>query len=100
MRIRSNGAVAPISHGRVSAHQHRELRNLGLLANPAACNANVSRAMENLLEYALAARTEHRSDGAQEHKMEILLDYDVAASTPLSENHSDVEVVESSQAAN
>ena len=74
MESRANGPGAPISHERVNAHQQRELRKLGLLANPAACNAEVAHQMENLLEYALVARTEHRSDGAQEDKMEILLD--------------------------
>ena len=49
--------------------------------------------MENRLEYALAARKEHRSDGAQEHKMEIILDYALAISNPLSEHRSDGEVI-------
>ena len=42
---------------------------------------------------ALAARTEHRPDGAQEHTMEILLEYALATSNPLSEHSSDGEVI-------
>ena len=93
MRTRADGAVAPISHEGLNAQQHRELRNLGLLAIPAACDADVAHEMENRLEYALAARKEHRSDGAQEHKMEIILDYALAISNPLSEHRSDGEVI-------
>ena len=93
MRTRADGAVAPISHEGLNAQQHREVRNLGLLAIPAACDADVAHEMENRLEYALAARTEHRPDGAQEHTMEILLEYALATSNPLSEHSSDGEVI-------
>ena len=89
MESRANGPGAPIPHERVNAHQQRELRKLGLLANPAACNAEVAHQMENLLEYALVARTEHRSDGSQEHSVEILLEYALATSNPVSDNSSD-----------
>ena len=93
MESRANGPGAPISHERVNAHQQRELRKLGLLANPAACNAEVAHQMENLLEYALVARMEHRSDGAQEDKMEILLDCALATSNSGSEHRVDEEVI-------
>ena len=69
MKTQANGEVAPISHERLNAHQHREPRNLGLLANPAACDADV------------------------EHRMEITLDYALATSHPLSEHGSDGEVI-------
>ena len=65
--------------------------------------------METLLEYALAIRTEHRSNGPQEHKMEHFLECALATGNPLSEHRSDGEVIaipdtfkevmESSQAA-
>ena len=41
MRTRANG-----SHKGVKAHQHRELRNLGLFASPAACDADVAHEMK------------------------------------------------------
>lgn len=49
--------------------------------------------MENVLEYALAARTEHRSDGDYEYKMKIPLNCALATSKPVSEHRSDGEVV-------
>ena len=57
------------------------------------CDEDAEHEMENLLEHALAARTEHRSDGAQEHTMEVLLEYVLATSNPLSEHSSDGEVI-------
>ena len=66
MRTQAKGAVAPISHGALNAHQHLEPRNLGLLANPAACVADIQYKMETILDYALATSnppSEHRSDG-------------------------------------
>ena len=45
MRTRANGAVAPRSHPGLNVHQHRELLNLRLLANPATCNADVAHEM-------------------------------------------------------
>ena len=83
MRTRENGAVAPVSHEGLHAYQHRELRNLGMVANEAACNADAVHETENLLEYAMVARTEHRLDGAQKHKMEILLGYALASRNPI-----------------
>ena len=38
MRTQADGAVAPISHDGLHAHQHRELRNLCLLTNPVECD--------------------------------------------------------------
>ena len=87
MRAQANAADAPIPHEGLDAHQHPEPRNVGLPANPAACDAGV------------------------EHKMVILLDYELATSNPFSEHHSNGEgiavpntyrfkaVMESSQAA-
>ena len=49
---------------------------------------------ENLLEYALAARTEHRLDGAKKHTMEILFECALATSNLLSEHSSDGEVMD------
>ena len=49
--------------------------------------------MKKLLVYALVAWTAHRSDGAQDLKMEILLDYALATSNGLSEHCSDGDVV-------
>ena len=92
MRTRASGAVVPMSHEGLNDHQHQELRNLGLLVNPATCDADVAHEMEHLLEYDLAAKTEHRSDGAQAHTIEIILDYALATSNTLSEHRSDGEV--------
>ena len=69
MRAQANAAAAPISHEGLHAHQHRETRNLGVLANPAACDAGV------------------------EHKMGIPLNYALATSKPLSQHRSDGEVI-------
>ena len=38
MRTQADGAVAPISHDGLHAHQRRELRNLCLLTNPVECD--------------------------------------------------------------
>ena len=84
MRTRADDAVAPISHEGQNAHQHRELRNLGLLANPMECHEDGAHEMEKLLEYALAVRTGHRSDGDQDHAMEVLLEYALATRNPFS----------------
>ena len=65
MGAQANAAAAPISHKGLNAHQHREPRSLGVLATPAACDAGA------------------------EYKMEILLNYALATSKPLSEHHSD-----------
>ena len=53
MRTQANVAVAPISHDGRNVHQHREPRNLGLLSNPAACDADLEHRIEILLDYAL-----------------------------------------------
>ena len=54
-----------------------------MVANEAACSADAVHETENLLEYAMVARTEHRLDGAQKHKMEILLGYALASRNPI-----------------
>ena len=89
---RATGAFASISHEGLNAHQHRELCKLGLLANPVEHDAEAHE-MKKLLVYALVAWTAHRSDGAQDLKMEILLDYALATSNGLSEHCSDGDVV-------
>ena len=91
MKIRANAAVAPVSLEGLKTHQHREHRNR-FLANEAACDAGAVHEMESLQEYAVAAWTEHRPDGDQEHKMELLLDYALTASNPISDHRSDGEV--------
>ena len=45
------------------------------------------------MEYALVAETEHRSDGVQEHRMEVYLDYALATGNPVPEHNSDGEVI-------
>ena len=40
------------------------------------------------MDHALVAETEHRSDGVQEHRMEIHLDHAVATGDPVFEHHS------------
>ena len=62
MRAKANAAVAPISHEGINAHQHRAPRNLGLLANPAACDAGFEHQMRIHLDYALGT-SNPRSDG-------------------------------------
>ena len=44
------------------------------------------------MEYALVGETEHRSDGAQERRMEVYLDYAPDTGNPVSEHSSDGEV--------
>ena len=80
MSTRTSGVIAPVSHEGLNSHQQREQRNLGLLASPIACDA-------------LVARAEHRSDGVQEHRMEVFLDYALATGNPISEHCSDGEVI-------
>ena len=66
MRAQANAADAPIPHEGLDAHQHPEPRNVGLPANPAACDAGVEHNMGILLDDALATskpRSEHRLDG-------------------------------------
>ena len=43
------------------------------------------------MEYALVGETGHRSDGAQEHRIEVYLDYAVDTGNPVSEHSSDGE---------
>ena len=72
---RANCAVTPVSRKGIYFHQQRELRSLGLLTNPMVSDAEVAHEKESTMEYALVGETEHRSDGAQEHRMEVYLDY-------------------------
>ena len=90
---RANCAVTPVSRKGLCLHQQRELRNLGLLTSPMVSDAEVSHEKENTMEYALVGETEHRSDGAQEHRMEVYLDYALDTRNPLSEHGSDGEVI-------
>ena len=46
MGTRASGAVAPISHEGLNAHQQRVLRNLGLLTSPMASDAEEYSARE------------------------------------------------------
>ena len=75
----------------------KTLTNIGncvpcVLANLVECDEDAALEMENLLENALAARTEHRSDRAQQHAMEILREYALAISKNFSERSSDEEL--------
>ena len=64
-----------------------------MLANPRACDAEVEHEKENMTRYALAAWTEHRSDGDQEHRIEVCLDCALSIRNLLSEHSSDGEVM-------
>ena len=74
MSTRASGAVSPVSHEEQNPQQQRELRNLGLLTSPMTSDAEVAHENENMMEYALVAATEHRSDGVQERRMEVCRD--------------------------
>ena len=56
-------------------------------------DAEVAHKEENMMEYALVPEAEHRSDGVQEHKMKVYLDYALATGNPVSEQSSDGEVI-------
>ena len=56
-------------------------------------DAEVAHEKENTMEYALVGEIEHRSDGAQEHRVEVYLDYALDTGNPVSEHSSDGEVV-------
>ena len=94
MGTRASGAVTPVSHEEVNSHQQRELCSLGLLSSPMASDAEVAHHQkEYTMAYVLVAETEHRSDGAQEHKMEGYLNYALDTGNPVSEHSSDGEVI-------
>ena len=90
---RANCALTPVSRKGLYLHQQRELRNLGLLTSPMVSDAEVAHEKENTMEYALVGETKRRSDGAQEHRMEVSLDYALDTGNPLSEHGSDGEVI-------
>ena len=52
-------------------------------------DAEVAHKKENKMKYALVGETEHRSDRAQEHRMEIHLEYALDTGNPISEHSSD-----------
>ena len=58
-----------------------------------ASDAEVAYEKESTREYALVGDTEHRSDGAQEHRMEVYLDYALDTGNPVGEHSSDREVI-------
>ena len=93
MGTRASGALTPVSHEGLNPHQQRELRNLGLLTSPMVSDAEVAHEKESTMEYALVGETEHRSDGAQEHRMEVYLDYALDTGNPVCEHSSDGEVI-------
>ena len=90
---RANCAVTPVSRKGLNLHQQRELRNLGLLTSPMVSDAEVAHEEENTMEYALVGDIEHRSDGAQEYRMEVYLDYTLDTGNPVSKHSSDGEVI-------
>ena len=47
-----------------------------------------------MMEYALVAENEHRSDGVQENRMEVYLDYALATENSVSEHSSDPEHIQ------
>ena len=47
-------------------------------------DAEVAHKKENTMEYALVGETEHRANGAQEHRMEVCLDYALDTGNPVS----------------
>ena len=89
----ANCASTPVSRKGLYLHQQRELPNLGLHTSPMVSDAEVAHEKENTMEYALVGETEHRPDGAQEHRMEVYLDYALDTGNPVSEHSSDGEVI-------
>ena len=85
--------ITPVSRKGLYLHQQRELRNLGLLNSPMVSYAEVAHGKENTMEYALVGETEHRSDGAREHRMEVYVDYVLDTGNPVSEHSLDGEVI-------
>ena len=93
MGTSASGAVTPLSQEGLNLHQQRELRSLGLLTSPMASDAEEAHEKENMMEYAMVAETERRSDRVQGHRMEVYLDYPLATGNPVSEHSSDGEVI-------
>ena len=90
---RVNCALTPVSRNGLYLHQQRELRKLGLLTSPMVSDAEVAHEKENTIEDALLGETDHRSDGAQEHRMEVYLDYALDTGNPVCEHSSDGGVI-------
>ena len=93
MGTRASGALTPVSHEGLNPHQQRALRKLGLITSPVGGNAEVAYEKETEMEYALIAETEHRSEGAQEHRIEVYHDYALDTGNPVSEHSLDGEVI-------
>ena len=90
---RANCSVFRISRKGVYLHQQRELRNLGVLTSPMVSDAEVGHEKKKTMEYALVGETEHRSDWAQEHRLEVYRDYALDTGNAVSEHGSDGEVI-------
>lgn len=60
MSAHTRGGIHSVLHEERDSHQQRELRHLGLLTSPKACDAEVPHKKENMAEYALAAWAGHR----------------------------------------
>ena len=93
MGTHANCAVTSVSRKGLYLHQQRELRNLGLLTSLMVSDAEVAHKKGNTMAYALVGETEHRSDGAQEHRMEVYLNCALDAGNPVCEHSSDGEVI-------
>ena len=63
-----------------------------------ASDAEVAHEKESMMEYALVAEIEHRSDGVQNHRMEVYLEYALATGNPVTEHGPDGEVISISNA--
>lgn len=56
-------------------------------------DAEVAHEKESIVEYALAAGTEHRSDGVQYHRVHVYLNYALDTANPVSEHSLNGEVI-------
>ena len=94
MGTRANCTVTPVSREGLYLHQQPELLNLRLLTSPMVNDAGVAHEKENTTQFAMVGETaEHRSDGTQEHSMEVYLDHALDTGNPVSEHSSDDEVI-------
>ena len=93
MGTRANCAVTPVSRKGPYLHQQQELHNRGLLTSPIVSDAEVAHERKSTMEYALVGETAHRSDGAQEHGMNVYLDYALDTGNPAPVQGSDGDII-------
>ena len=88
MGARANCAVIMVSRKGLYLHQQFQMRNLGLVTTPMVSDAEVAHDKENTMVCAPVDVTEHRRDVAQEHRMQVYLDYALHTGNSVSKHSS------------